>query len=80
MKRRRKQLSKEAEERRIHEINAAYHRCFTSTDGQKVLEHMIQQYYAIPIAQHSDTLLDVGERQGKANVVSDIYARMTANQ
>lgn len=78
--RRRKALTAQAEADRIKALNNAYFRCFDSEAGRKVLDDMIQRYSTVPIAQKGDTPMDVGEKQGRANVVSEIIARMTANQ
>ena len=64
----------------IREINNAYHRLFNTDDGKFVLEHMVKRYMATPIAQQGDDLVTIGERQGRSNVVNEIFQRMESSQ
>lgn len=57
-------------------IQNAYVRCFSSVDGQVVLDHLIQRYLTVPIASKGDDLLDIGEKQGRANLVNEITQRL----
>jgi len=60
----------------VKDINAAYARLFSTDDGKYVLDHMVQHNLAVPIAQKGFDLLDIGEKQGRANLVNEILQRM----
>ena len=41
---------------------------------------MVKHNLAIPIATKGDDLLDIGEKQGRANLVNEIIQRIEANK
>lgn len=77
---RKKQIDQEQYVQEIKDINAAYGRLFATSDGKYVLDHMVKYNLAIPIATKGDDLLDIGEKQGRANLVNEIIQRIEANK
>lgn len=77
---RRKQIDQEQYIQDVKDINAAYGRLFATNDGKYVLDHMVKHNLAVPIATKGDDLLDIGEKQGRANLVNEIIQRMEANR
>lgn len=78
--RRREQLTKEAYQAELEEINAAYARLFSTEDGKYVLDHLVKLNLAVPVATKGDDLLDIGVKQGRANLVNEIIQRMEADK
>lgn len=74
--RRVKALSQEEHHAELQEINNAYFRVFNSTDGKFVLEHMVKTQLTGSIAMQGDDLLNIGEKQGRANLVKEIIQRV----
>lgn len=58
------------------DIKEAYHRLFNTEDGKYVLDHLVKTNLAVPIATKGDNLLDIGEKQGRANLVNEIIQRI----
>lgn len=56
--------------------NAMYLRLFSTEDGKRVLEHLVQTNLAVPIAVKGSDMLDIGVMQGRANLVNEIIQRM----
>jgi len=77
-KSRKKQMDQEAYAQEIEDINAAYARLFSTEDGKFVLDHMVKYNLAVPIATQGDNLLDIGVRQGRANLVNEIIQRIVS--
>lgn len=73
--RRRSQQTAEEYQAEIGEINSAYLRLFNTQDGKFVLEHLAKLNLAVPIATQGDDLLDIGVKQGRANLVNEIIQR-----
>lgn len=78
--RRREQQTKEAYAREIADINAAYARLFSTEDGKYVLDHMVKMNLAVPVATKGDDLLDIGVKQGRANLVNEVIQRIEADK
>lgn len=78
--RRRQQQTEEAYKAEVESINAAYARLFNTDDGKFVLDHMVKMNLAVPVATQGDDLLDIGVKQGRANLVNEIIQRMEANR
>ena len=74
--RRRKQQTIEEHETHVKDMNSLYARVFKTADGQRVLEHMVQNQMAVSIAQQGDDLITIGERQGRSNHVNEIIQRI----
>lgn len=74
--RKREQQTQEAYAQEIADINAAYARLFSTEDGKFVLDHMVKYNLAVPIATKGNDLLDIGEKQGRANHVNEIIQRV----
>lgn len=77
-KSRKKQVDQVAYAQEIEDINAAYARLFSTEDGKFVLDHMVKHNLAVPIATQGDNLLDIGVRQGRANLVNEIIQRIVS--
>jgi hypothetical protein len=60
----------------IKAMNDTYARLFSTQDGKAVLDFMIQMELTGSIAIQGDNLLDVGVKQGRANLVKDIMQRI----
>ena len=60
----------------VQEINEAYARLFSTSDGKFVLDHLVKYNLAVPIATQGDNLLDIGVKQGRANLVNEIIQRI----
>lgn len=75
---RKKQLDQESYAQEIEDINAAYARLFSTEDGKFVLDHMVKYNLAVSIATKGDDLLDIGVKQGRANLVNEIIQRVEA--
>jgi hypothetical protein len=60
----------------IKRMNDTYARLFSTEDGQAVLDFMIQMELTGSIANQGDNLLDIGVKQGRANLVKDIMTRI----
>jgi hypothetical protein len=78
--RRREQQTQEAYAREIADINAAYARLFSTEDGKYVLDHMVKMNLAVPVATKGDDLLDIGVKQGRANLVNEVIQRIEADK
>ncbi len=78
--RRREQQTEEAYRAELESINAAYARLFNTDDGKFVLDHMVKMNLAVPVATKGDDLLDIGVKQGRANLVNEIIQRIEANK
>ena len=77
-KSRKKQMDQETYAQEIEDINAAYARLFSTEDGKFVLDHMVKYNLAVPIATQGDNLLDIGVKQGRANLVNEIIQRVVS--
>lgn len=66
----------EGYEQEVQEINQAYARLFSTEDGKFVLDHLVKYNLAVPIATQGDNLLDIGVKQGRANLVNEIIQRI----
>lgn len=77
-KSRKKQMDQEVYAQEIEDINAAYARLFSTEDGKFVLDHMVKYNLAVPIATQGDNLLDIGVKQGRANLVNEIIQRIVS--
>lgn len=78
--RRREQLSEDAYRAELEEINAAYGRLFSTDDGKYVLDHLAKLNLAVPVATKGDDLLDIGVKQGRANLVNEIIQRIETDK
>lgn len=74
--RRRAQLSQEEYQVEVEAVNGAYFRLFSTEDGKYVLEHLAKNNLAVPVATKGDDLLDIGVKQGRANLVNEIIQRI----
>lgn len=74
--RRKQQQTQEQHNAELLEINDAYYRLFTSDDGKFVLDHLARTQLTGAIAMQGDTYLDIGEKQGRANLVKEIIQRI----
>lgn len=77
--RRKRQLTEEEYKTEVDDINAAYLRLFSTDDGKFVLEHLAKTNLATPVATKGDDLLDIGVKQGRANLVNEIIQRITVS-
>jgi hypothetical protein len=57
-------------------MNETFHRCFKTPDGKKILDYLTAKYLSVPIAMSGDSKLDIGERQGRANLINEIYYKI----
>lgn len=73
---RRSRLTQEEYAQRQQDISDTYARLFSTDDGKYVLDHLVQTQLAVPIAQSGDNLIDIGEKQGRANLVNEIIQRI----
>ncbi len=78
--RRREQLTQEAYKAELDDINAAYGRLFSTDDGKYVLDHLAKMNLAVPVATKGDDLLDIGVKQGRANLVNEIIQRIEVDK
>lgn len=74
--RRKAQQTLEEFEAEKNHINSMYFRLFNTDDGKAVLEHLVKNNLAVPIAVQGSTLLDIGVMQGRANIVNEIIQRL----
>jgi hypothetical protein len=74
--RRKAQQSQEQHNAELLEINNAYYRLFTSDDGKFILDHLVRTQLTGAIAMQGDNYLDIGEKQGRANLVQEIIMRV----
>lgn len=74
--RRREAQTQEQHAAELKQINETYHRLFITTDGKFILEHLAKTQLTGTIAMQSDTYLDIGEKQGRANLVKEIIQRI----
>ena len=74
--RRKKQQSQEQYNTELQEINDAYYRLFTTNDGKFILDHLVRTQLTGAIAMQGDNYLDIGEKQGRANLVQEIIMRI----
>lgn len=65
-----------ATQEQIMEIDQAYSRLFSTDDGKFVLRHLAKMNLTNAIAFTGDTLLDIGIKQGRANIVNEIIQRI----
>lgn len=75
--RRKEAISREIQAKEHQDISDAYFRLFNTDDGKYVLDHMVMMNLTGSIAMQNDTLIDIGEKQGRANLVKDIIMRIT---
>lgn len=74
---RRRATQTEAEhEAEVKQINNTYHRLFNTDDGKYVLEHLAKMHLTGSIAEQGANYLDIGEKQGRANLVKEIVQRI----
>ena len=73
---RRRSISVDDYAQEIREINDTYYRLFSTPDGVRVLEHLVQTCLTVPIATKGSDLLDIGEKQGRANLVNEMIQRI----
>lgn len=74
--RRQKQVSHAEHKANLDFINSTYHRVFNTDDGKFVLEHLVKMHLIGSIAEQGDNLLDIGVKQGSANLVKEIVQRI----
>jgi len=74
--RRRKQQTQDEYAQEQSNINNMYARVFKTQEGKEVLDHLVKMNLANAIAVQGDTMLDVGVKQGRANIVSEILTRI----
>lgn len=79
-KTRRSQVDQETYAQEIQDINATYARLFSTEDGKFILDHMVKHNLAVAIATKGDDLLDIGEKQGRANLVNEIIQRIEVDK
>jgi len=60
----------------LQEINNTYCRVFNTDDGKFILDHLAKTQLTGAIAMQNDTYLDIGEKQGRANLVKEIIQRV----
>ena len=77
--RRREQQTAEEYAAELKDINDAYTRLFRTEDGKYVLEHLVKLNLAVPVATKGDDLLDIGVKQGRANLVNEIIQRTVSS-
>lgn len=65
---------------RIKEINSIYARLFSTEDGKYVLEHLVKMNLIGSIAERGDTLLDIGVKQGNADIIKGIIQRIETSR
>lgn len=74
---RRKEIrSAKEHQQELDDINNTYFRLFNTADGKYVLEHMVKMHLTGSIAEQGDNLLDIGVKQGMANMVKEIIQRI----
>jgi hypothetical protein len=74
--RRREQQSQEEYAAELKQINSTYFRVFNTPDGKYILEHLARTQLTGTIAMQGDNYLDIGEKQGRANLVKEIIQRI----
>lgn len=55
---------------------ATYRRLFNTIDGKYVLEHLVKTNLIGSIAERGDDMLTIGVKQGRANLVDEIFQRV----
>lgn len=78
--RRKTQQTNEEYQAELQNINSKYARVFKTQDGQDILDHMVKMNLTNSIAEQGDNLLDIGIRQGRADLVKEIITRMEYNK
>ena len=74
--RRREALTQEQYAAELKQINDTYFRLFNTDDGKFILEHLAKTQLTGTVAMQGDTYLDIGEKQGRANLVKEIIQRI----
>lgn len=64
------------DDRDVKELNDTFYRCFNTTDGKYVLDYLIKKEILPPKATQGDNMLDIGVKQGRANLVLEILQRL----
>lgn len=74
--RRREVQTQEQHAAELKQINDTYFRLFNTDDGKFILEHLAKTQLTGTVAMQGDTYLDIGEKQGRANLVKEIIQRI----
>lgn len=57
-----------------------YAKVFSTPEGQEVLDYMIKMELTGSIAEQGDNLLDIGVKQGRADLVKDIINKIDTSK